>query len=71
MGGMKSAYMSLTLDRLRDGRRSIHNKGEGMSTLVTQRPEVKVGLLLVEAILNLADTIQTIHEEGQKGNGQA
>lgn len=51
------------LDRLRDERQSINNVAKGMPG-VGQSQEVKVGLLVVEAITNLADTIQTIHEAG-------
>ena len=54
---------SVYLDRLRDERRSIRNHGQGMTTL-NRNPETQAGLLIMEAITNLADTIQTIHEEG-------
>lgn len=68
------------LDRLRDERTSIKNQGVALSRITeavggcmpggVSAPEraahynTGAMLLVVEAITNLADTIQTIHEEG-------
>ena len=50
-------------DRLRNERKSIVGKAVGLPSL-DRKPVVQVGILIIEVIANLADTIQTLHEEG-------
>ncbi len=58
--------MSVYLDRLRDERRSINNKVDRMRGK-SPHFDVESRLLIVRAITNLTDTIQTIHEDREIG----
>ena len=67
------------LDRLRDERQSINRRGTGLRVTTeavgaseyTVHYGVRATLLVAEAITNLADTIQAIHEEDGEGSDQA